>query len=68
MKCKNCGSSESEVDPARGVSHCTGCGAVVENNQIVSELSFSTAGAHGYFLNSNRGQGALMGGRKVPHH
>ncbi|GBP35941.1 Transcription factor IIIB 90 kDa subunit [Eumeta japonica] len=45
-KCKHCGSSEIEVDPARGDAVCTVCGTVLEDNIIVAEVEFQE-NAHG---------------------
>lgn len=45
-KCKSCGSAELEVDPARGDTVCTNCGAVLEDSVIVSEVQFEE-NAHG---------------------
>ncbi|XP_054263826.1 transcription factor IIIB 90 kDa subunit [Macrosteles quadrilineatus] len=45
-KCKNCGSSDLEVDPARGDTVCTNCGTVLEDSVIVSEMQFEE-NAHG---------------------
>lgn len=45
-KCKNCGSSDIEVDQARGDAVCTNCGSVLEDNIIVAEIQFEE-GAHG---------------------
>ncbi|XP_077299889.1 brf RNA polymerase III subunit [Arctopsyche grandis] len=45
-KCKNCGSSDIEVDPARGDAVCTNCGSVLEDNIIVPETEFQE-NAHG---------------------
>ncbi|XP_065169196.1 transcription factor IIIB 90 kDa subunit [Atheta coriaria] len=45
-KCKNCGSSDIEVDPARGDAVCTNCGSVLEDNIIVAEVQFEE-NAHG---------------------
>ncbi|OXU25977.1 hypothetical protein TSAR_004101 [Trichomalopsis sarcophagae] len=39
-KCKNCGSTNIETDPARGDAVCTECGFVLEDNIIVSETTF----------------------------
>lgn len=44
--CNQCGSIELESDPARGDTFCTKCGAVIEENLIVSELQFEE-GSHG---------------------
>ncbi|XP_038260912.1 transcription factor IIIB 90 kDa subunit isoform X3 [Dermochelys coriacea] len=38
--CAVCGGSEIEVDAARGDAVCTGCGSVLEDNIIVSEVQF----------------------------
>lgn len=45
-KCKHCGSSEIEVDPARGDAVCTNCGSVLEDSIIVADLEFQET-AHG---------------------
>lgn len=45
-KCKNCGSSELEVDPGRGDTICTNCGTVLEDSVIVSDIQFEE-NAHG---------------------
>ncbi|KAG7461312.1 hypothetical protein MATL_G00208730 [Megalops atlanticus] len=39
-KCKNCGGAEIDIDQARGSAVCTGCGSVLEDNIIVSEVQF----------------------------
>lgn len=44
--CANCGCSEIDTDPARGDAVCMGCGSVLENNIIVSEIQFEE-NAHG---------------------
>lgn len=44
--CNQCGSTELESDPTRGDTFCTKCGAVLEENLIVSELQFEE-GSHG---------------------
>lgn len=44
--CNQCGSTELESDPAKGDTYCTKCGAVIEENLIVSELQFEE-GSHG---------------------
>lgn len=46
VKCKHCGSTDIEVDSARGDAVCTNCGSVLEDNLIVSEVQFEEAG-HG---------------------
>lgn len=39
-KCRNCGSTNIETDPARGDAVCTECGFVLEDRLIVSETTF----------------------------
>ncbi|KAG7197042.1 hypothetical protein KM043_017572 [Ampulex compressa] len=39
-KCRNCGSTDIETDPARGDAVCTECGFVLEDQLIVSETAF----------------------------
>lgn len=38
--CSNCGGTDIEHDSARGDVVCTGCGTVLEDNVIVSEVTF----------------------------
>lgn len=38
--CRNCGGTDIEFDSARGDAVCTGCGSVLEDNIIVSEVQF----------------------------
>lgn len=38
--CSNCGGTDIEYDSARGDAVCTGCGTVLEDNIIVSEVTF----------------------------
>ncbi|XP_072218166.1 BRF1 general transcription factor IIIB subunit b [Leuresthes tenuis] len=38
--CRTCGGAEIDVDQARGSAVCTGCGSVLEDNIIVSEVQF----------------------------
>lgn len=44
--CHHCGCSEIDTDPTRGDAVCTGCGSVLENSIIVSEIQFEE-NAHG---------------------
>ncbi|XP_037274567.2 brf RNA polymerase III subunit isoform X1 [Rhipicephalus microplus] len=44
--CANCGCSEIDIDPSRGDAVCTGCGSVLENSIIVSDIQFEE-NAHG---------------------
>lgn len=64
-KCKHCGSSEIEEDPARGDAVCMNCGAVLESNLIVSEVQFQedangTSSAIGQFV-SAESKGGMCG-------
>ncbi|XP_041668488.1 transcription factor IIIB 90 kDa subunit-like [Cheilinus undulatus] len=45
--CKNCGSTDVDVDQARGDAVCMGCGSVLEDNIIVSEVEFVETGGGG---------------------
>ncbi|XP_076002787.1 BRF1 general transcription factor IIIB subunit a [Genypterus blacodes] len=45
--CKNCGSTDIDVDQARGDAVCMGCGSVLEDNIIVSEVEFVESGGGG---------------------
>uniref|UniRef100_A0AAZ1X5R5 TFIIB-type domain-containing protein n=1 Tax=Oreochromis aureus TaxID=47969 RepID=A0AAZ1X5R5_OREAU len=38
--CRTCGGSDIDVDQACGSTVCTGCGSVLEDNIIVSEVQF----------------------------
>ncbi|EDO38124.1 predicted protein, partial [Nematostella vectensis] len=38
--CSNCGGSDIDLDPSRGDAVCMGCGSVLEDNIIVSEVQF----------------------------
>ncbi|XP_036006428.1 BRF1 RNA polymerase III transcription initiation factor subunit a [Fundulus heteroclitus] len=58
--CKHCGSSDIDVDQARGDAVCMGCGSVLEDNIIVSEVEFVESGgggslAVGQFVSSEGG-------------
>lgn len=41
LVCKNCGGTDVDKDPARGDAVCTGCGSVLEDTIIVSEVQFA---------------------------
>ena len=45
--CKNCGSSDIDVDQSRGDAVCMGCGSVLEDNIIVSEVQFMESSGGG---------------------
>ncbi|XP_007574960.1 transcription factor IIIB 90 kDa subunit-like [Poecilia formosa] len=58
--CKHCGSSDIDVDQARGDAVCMGCGSVLEDSIIVSEVEFVETGgggslAVGQFVSSEGG-------------
>lgn len=68
LKCKNCGSSDIEVDCGRGDAVCTNCGSVIEDNIIVSEVQFEetahgTASAVGQFVAADSKGGATGYGK-----
>jgi transcription factor IIIB subunit 2 len=70
--CPNCRSSEIEYDSAAGNSVCIRCGAVVEENAVVAEVTFAELanGAsvlEGQFISAERGKTALptIFGRRV---
>lgn len=46
VTCANCNSSDIDTDQSRGVSYCTKCGTVIDENCIVSEVQFEE-GNHG---------------------
>ncbi|XP_063296180.1 transcription factor IIIB 90 kDa subunit [Pelobates fuscus] len=65
--CRSCGCSEIDVDAARGDAVCTGCGSVLEDNIIVSEVQFVESGgasaAVGQFVSSEcTGKTPSLGG------
>lgn len=49
-KCPNCGSSEIDDDSARGDSTCMGCGTVLEESTIVSDVAFQENAGGGHSL------------------
>ncbi|XP_034017999.1 BRF1 RNA polymerase III transcription initiation factor subunit b [Thalassophryne amazonica] len=56
--CRTCGGSDIDVDQARGSAVCTGCGSVLEDNIIVSEVQFvegsgGVSSAVGQFVSSD---------------
>lgn len=62
-KCKNCGGTDIDVDPARGDAVCTSCGSVLEHSIIVSEIQFEDTaqggrGTIGQFVSSDSKGGA----------
>ncbi|XP_058843987.1 transcription factor IIIB 90 kDa subunit-like isoform X3 [Acipenser ruthenus] len=65
--CKNCGGTDIDIDQARGDAVCMGCGSVLEDNIIVSEVQFMDNGgggssAVGQFVSSDcSGKGPVLG-------
>ena len=62
--CANCGGVDIEYDAARGDAVCVQCGSVLEDNIIVSEVSFQeqTSGATsviGQFVSSEGKYGVI---------
>ncbi|KAJ3612950.1 hypothetical protein NHX12_019207 [Muraenolepis orangiensis] len=57
--CLNCGGTAIDVDQARGDAVCMGCGSVLEDNIIVSEVEFADRGgsarAMGQFVAGDSG-------------
>lgn len=41
--CLSCGSSNLEADSSSGITYCVSCGNVIEENVIVSEITFGEA-------------------------
>ncbi|XP_034015805.1 transcription factor IIIB 90 kDa subunit-like [Thalassophryne amazonica] len=61
--CKNCGCTDIDVDHARGDAVCMGCGSVLEDNIIVSEVEFVETGGGGSLA---VGQFVSTEGAKLP--
>ncbi|MGH0166327.1 UNVERIFIED_CONTAM: hypothetical protein FKN15_070245 [Acipenser sinensis] len=65
--CMNCGGADIDIDQARGDAVCMGCGSVLEDNIIVSEVQFMDNGgggssAVGQFVSSDcSGKGPVLG-------
>ncbi|XP_015205795.1 BRF1 general transcription factor IIIB subunit b [Lepisosteus oculatus] len=65
--CKNCGCTDIDIDQARGDAVCTGCGSVLEDNIIVSEVQFvensgGGSSAVGQFVSSDgSGKAPVLG-------
>ena len=61
LQCKNCKGTSIEYDSAQGNSFCTLCGLVLEENTVVSELTFGeqadgTATMIGQFVSAESGK------------
>ncbi|XP_026976595.1 transcription factor IIIB 90 kDa subunit isoform X6 [Sagmatias obliquidens] len=63
--CRGCGGTDIELDAARGDAVCTGCGSVLEDNIIVSEVQFVENSGGG---SSAVGQFVSLDGRRQIHH
>uniref|UniRef100_A0A915IJN0 B-related factor 1 n=1 Tax=Romanomermis culicivorax TaxID=13658 RepID=A0A915IJN0_ROMCU len=68
--CKYCGCQIVEKDAARGDTVCTNCGAVLEENAIVSEVQFQETGSGGHsvigqFVNPDMPTKLNIGGRNT---
>uniref|UniRef100_M3ZZB4 Transcription factor IIIB 90 kDa subunit n=1 Tax=Xiphophorus maculatus TaxID=8083 RepID=M3ZZB4_XIPMA len=64
--CRTCGGSDIDVDQARGSAVCTGCGSVLEDNIIVSEVQFvegsgGVSSAVGQFVSADGETAPLLG-------
>ncbi|KAI8645914.1 hypothetical protein BD408DRAFT_429082 [Parasitella parasitica] len=64
MRCHNCGSHRTESDSSSGTSYCVDCGTVLEENTIVSEVTFGeTSGGKAILQGSYAGEsGRISGG------
>ncbi|CAK5083902.1 unnamed protein product [Meloidogyne enterolobii] len=64
--CPFCNSSEIEEDAGRGDAICTGCGAVLEESNIISDVQFQERGGGqeviGQFVSRDRAQPTCLGG------
>ena len=47
LVCNQCGCTDIDFDPGRGDAVCTGCGSVLEDQIIVSEIQFQENSAGG---------------------
>lgn len=61
LTCKNCKSSKIEYDAAAGNAVCIECGTVLEENSVVSEVTFAemadgSSMLQGQFVSSERGR------------
>ncbi|XP_006902749.1 PREDICTED: transcription factor IIIB 90 kDa subunit isoform X2 [Elephantulus edwardii] len=63
--CRACGGTDIEFDAARGDAVCTGCGSVLEDNIIVSEVQFVENSGGG---SSAVGQFVSLDGKRQIHH
>jgi transcription factor IIIB 90 kDa subunit len=68
VNCKYCGGTVIEQDPQQGTSFCTHCGCVIEENAIVSDVTFTeTSGGQsvltGKFVPATTGTASFTGPR-----
>lgn len=66
--CVQCGGNDIEYDQARGDAVCTSCGSVLEDNIIVSEVTFveqscGSSSVIGQFVSA---EGILIEGQEQP--
>ncbi|XP_023337496.1 transcription factor IIIB 90 kDa subunit isoform X2 [Eurytemora carolleeae] len=66
-RCKECGSTDIEIDSTRADAVCTNCGAVLESSIIVSDIQFEEnahggSSAIGTFVSSESKGGKNIGG------
>ncbi len=54
MICKNCGSKQIENDTTKGNSYCTNCGFIIEENHIVSDITFDNTQLIGTFVTDHQ--------------
>ncbi|CAO3618959.1 unnamed protein product [Cunninghamella echinulata] len=62
MRCHNCGSGRVETDPSTGTTFCVSCGDVLEENNIVAEVTFQELSGGKTVL-----QGRISGGGPFGH-
>lgn len=70
--CSNCGGSDIDIDQARGDAVCMGCGSVLEDNIIVSEVQFQEnnlggASAIGQFVSAEGNKAGVGLGSAFRH-
>lgn len=61
MNCQHCGSTETEFWD--GATTCAGCGTVLEDSAIVSDITFAENSAGGAIV-----QGSFIGGDQGEYH
>ena len=60
VSCSNCGGGDIDQDMSRGSAVCTNCGAVVDDQMIVSEVTFAETSTGGQVM----GQYVPQSGRR----